>query len=153
MARIVIQNALFFGRRRASALVIPWCTYTDPEVAHVGAYEADARAQGRRVETITVPLAEVDRAIIDEERDGFVRVHYERGRLVGCTIVASHAGEMIAEAVYALTHRGSMSSLSSTIHPYPTQTEALRMAGDAFQRSRVTPRVRRWLERYFRWTR
>jgi pyruvate/2-oxoglutarate dehydrogenase complex dihydrolipoamide dehydrogenase (E3) component len=153
MARIVIQNALFFGRRRASALVIPWCTYTDPEVAHVGAYEADACAQGRRVERITVPLAEVDRAIIDEERDGFVRVHYERGRLVGCTIVASHAGEMIAEAVYALTHRGSMSSLSSTIHPYPTQTEALRMAGDAFQRSRVTPRVRRWLERYFRWTR
>jgi pyruvate/2-oxoglutarate dehydrogenase complex dihydrolipoamide dehydrogenase (E3) component len=132
---------------------MPWCTYTDPEVAHVGAYEADARTQGRRVETITVPLAEVDRAIIDEERDGFVRVHHERGRLVGCTIVAAHAGEMIAEAVYALTHGGSLSSLSSTILPYPTQTEALRMAGDAYQRSRVTPSVRRWLERYFRWTR
>ncbi len=83
LARIVIQNALFFGRKRASALVIPWCTYTDPEVAHVGQYEEEARAAGRRVETITIPLADVDRAVVDDERDGFVRVHHERGRLLG----------------------------------------------------------------------
>jgi pyruvate/2-oxoglutarate dehydrogenase complex dihydrolipoamide dehydrogenase (E3) component len=153
MARIVIQNALFFGRRRASALVIPWCTYTDPEVAHVGAYESEAREQGRAVETITIPMRDVDRAVVDEERDGFVRVHHERGRLLGCTIVAPHAGEMIAEAVYALRHRGTLSDLASTIHPYPTQAEALRMAGDAYRRSLLTPRVRHWLERYFEWTR
>ena len=79
-----IRNALFFGRARASALVIPWCTYTDPEVAHVGAYDG---------ETITIPLADVDRAVVDEETDGFVRVHHERGRLRGCTVVASRAGE------------------------------------------------------------
>ncbi len=153
MARVVIQNALFYRRRRASALVIPWCTYTDPEVAHVGAYEAGARAKGMAVETITIPLSDVDRAILDDERDGFVRVHHERGRLIGCTIVAAHAGEMIGEAVYAVAHRASLSELSSTIHPYPTQAEALQMAGDAYRRSRLTPRVRRWMERYFRWTR
>lgn len=153
MARVVVQNALFYGRRRAGALVVPWCTYTDPEVAHVGAYEAEARGEGRRVETITIPLSDVDRAVVDDERDGFVRVHHERGRLLGCTIVASHAGEIIGEAGYALTHRGTLADFSSTIHPYPTQAEALRMAGDAYRRSRLTPRVRRWLERYFRWTR
>jgi pyruvate/2-oxoglutarate dehydrogenase complex dihydrolipoamide dehydrogenase (E3) component len=153
MARIVIQNALVYGRRRASALVIPWCTYTDPEVAHVGAYEAEVREQGRRVETITIPLSNVDRAVLDEHRDGFVRVHHERGRLLGCTIVAAHAGEMIAEPTYALTHRGTLSNLSSTIHPYPTESEALRMAGDTYRRSLLTPRVRRWMERYFQWTR
>ena len=153
MARIVIQNALFYGRRRASALVIPWCTYTDPEIAHVGLYEAEARRKGHDVKTITVELSDVDRAILDEEAEGFVRVHHERGRLLGCTIVATHAGEMIAEAVYALTHGGTLSDLSSTIHSYPTQTEALRKAGDQYRRTLLTPRVRGLMERYFRWTR
>lgn len=153
MARIVIQNALFYGRRRASALVIPWCTYTDPEVAHVGLYEEEARTRGRDVQSITVGLAEVDRAVIDDETDGFVRVHHERGRLLGCTIVASHAGELIGEASFALTHRRTLSDLSATIHPYPTQAEALRKAGDQYRRSLLTARVRGFLERYFRWTR
>jgi pyruvate/2-oxoglutarate dehydrogenase complex dihydrolipoamide dehydrogenase (E3) component len=153
MARVVIQNALFFGRRRASSLVIPWCTYTDPEVAHVGAYEAEARGQGRSVETITVPLSDVDRAIVDDQRDGFVRVHHERGRLLGCTIVAAHAGEMIAEPTFALTRGGTLADFSVTVHPYPTQTEALHMIGDAYRRTRLTPRLRHWLGRYFQWTR
>ena len=152
-ARIAIQNALFFGRRRASALVIPWCTYTDPEVAHVGLYEADARDKGHKVATITIPFAEVDRAVVDDDRDGFVRVHHEHGRLLGCTVVAARAGEIIAEAVFALTHGGTLADLSSTIHPYPTEADALRLAGNAYQRSRLTPRVRAWLERYFQWTR
>lgn len=153
MARVAIQNALFFGRGRASSLVIPWCTYTDPEVAHVGAYESEARQQGRRVETITVPLNQVDRAIIDDEADGFVRVHHERGRLLGCTIVASRAGEMIAEPTFALRRGATLTDFSLTIHPYPTQTEALRAIGDAYRRTHLTPRVKRWLERYFRWMR
>ena len=131
MARVVIQNALFFGRKKASALVIPWCTYTDPAIAHVGAYERQAREQGRSVEAVTVELREIDRAILDEETDGFVRVHHERGRLLGCTIVAAHAGEMIAEAAYAMTHGGTLSDLSATIHPYPTTSEALKRTGDA----------------------
>jgi pyruvate/2-oxoglutarate dehydrogenase complex dihydrolipoamide dehydrogenase (E3) component len=141
LARIVIQNALFFGRKRASALVIPWCTYTDPEVAHVGAYDG---------QTITIPLADVDRAVVDEEPDGFVRLHHDRGRLLGCTVVASRAGEMIGVATHALTHGASLAELGSTIHPYPTLNNAFRAAGDAYGRTRLTPAVRRVLRRYFR---
>jgi pyruvate/2-oxoglutarate dehydrogenase complex dihydrolipoamide dehydrogenase (E3) component len=141
LARIVIQNALFFGRKRASALVIPWCTYTDPEVAHVGTSDG---------EPITIPLSEVDRAVVDEECDGFVRVHHDGGRLLGCTVVASRAGEMIGVATHALTHGASLAELGSTIHPYPTLNNAFRAAGDAYARSRLTPLVRRALRRYFR---
>lgn len=153
MSRIVIQNALFYGRRKASDLVIPWATYTDPEVAHVGASEEDVTKSGGRLKTITVQLSEIDRAVVDDEIDGFVRVQHEKGRLRGCTIVAPHAGEMIAEVVYAMTHKGTLSALSSTIHPYPTQAESLRKAGDAYRRESLTPTVRKWLQRYFAWTR
>jgi pyruvate/2-oxoglutarate dehydrogenase complex dihydrolipoamide dehydrogenase (E3) component len=150
MARIVVRNALFFGRARASALVIPWCTYTDPEVAHVGSYGDQPSNGGRRVETITIPLDEVDRAVLDEERDGFVRVHHERGRLLGCTVVSSRAGEMIALPTYALQRNAGLTEIGSTIHPYPTLTQAFRAAGDAYNRTRLTPRVRAVLQRYFR---
>lgn len=152
-ARIVIQNALFYGRKRASALVVPWCTYTDPEVAHVGMYKAEARQKSHDVKTITITLAEVDRAVLDEEAEGFVRVHHDRGRLLGCTIVAAHAGEMISEAAYVVTHGGSLGDLAKTIHPYPTQAEALKKAGDTYRREALTPSLKRWLDRYFRWTR
>ena len=150
MARIVVQNALFFGRARASALVIPWCTYTDPEVAHVGWHAEAARRKGHHVQTITVPLADVDRAVVDEELEGFVRVHHERGRLLGCTVVSSRAGEMIALPAQALRHGASLNDLGATIHPYPTLTSAFRAAGDVYRRSRLTPRVRALLRRYFR---
>ena len=152
-SRIVIQNALFYGRRKASALVIPWVTYTDPEVAHVGVSEADVSKSGNRLQSITIQLSEVDRAVVDDETDGFVRVHHEKGRLRGCTIVAPHAGEMIGEVTYAMTHGGSLPALSSTVHPYPTQSEALRKAGDVYRRQSLTPGVRKWFERYFAWTR
>jgi pyruvate/2-oxoglutarate dehydrogenase complex dihydrolipoamide dehydrogenase (E3) component len=149
LARIVIQNALFFGRKRVSALVIPSCTYTDPEVAHVGCH-ADAAREGGRVETITVPLEDTDRGVVDDERNGFVRVHHERGRLLGCTVVASRAGEMIGVATDALRRGASLADLGATIHPYPTLNNAFRAAGDAYARRRLTPRVRRLLARYFR---
>jgi pyruvate/2-oxoglutarate dehydrogenase complex dihydrolipoamide dehydrogenase (E3) component len=152
-SRLVLQNALFFGRRRASSLVIPWVTFTDPELAHVGVTHADAAASAGRISSVTVDLCDVDRAIVDDETDGFVRVYHEGGRLRGCTIVARHAGEAIAEAAYALTHGGSLSALSSTVHAYPTQAEALRKAGDAYRRQKLTPGFRRWLQRYFEWTR
>jgi pyruvate/2-oxoglutarate dehydrogenase complex dihydrolipoamide dehydrogenase (E3) component len=150
MARVVIQNALFFGRARASALVIPWCTYTDPEVAHVGQYADEARQRGHQVETVTVRLDEIDRAVVDEERDGFVRVHHERGRLLGCTVVASRAGDMIALPADALRRRATLDDLGATITPYPTASNAFRAAADAWRRTRLTPRVRGWLARYFR---
>ena len=153
LSRLVLQNALFFGRRSARALVIPWVTYTDPEVAHVGVTSGEASRSAGRLDTITVPLSEIDRAIVDDETDGFVRVHHEKGRLRGCTIVAPRAGDMIGEAVYVLTHGGSLAALSGTVHPYPTASEALRIAGDVYRRQALTPRVRRWLTRYFTWTR
>ena len=152
-ARIVIQNALFFGRRRASALTIPWCTYTDPEVAHVGLSAAAAETRRPHVQTISVPLSDVDRAVLDDEAQGFVKVHHDRGRLLGCTIVAAHAGEMIGQASSAIARGATLNDFSSTIHAYPTQGEALRKAGDAYRRTRLTPGVRRLLERYFRLTR
>ena len=152
-ARIVIQNALFFGRRKASALTVPWCTYTDPEVAHVGLSAEDAEKRRPAVQTISVPLSEVDRAVLDDETEGFCRMHHERGRLLGCTIVAAHAGEMIGHVSYAIARAATLNDLSSTVYPYPTQSEALRKAGDAYRRTRLTPRLRRAFERYFRVTR
>lgn len=152
-ARLVLQNAFFFGHRRASRLVMPWVTYTDPEVAHVGTTAAEAAASDGRIQAITVPFDTVDRAVVDGETDGFVRVFHARGRLRGCTIVGAHAGELIAEAAYAITHGGTLGQLSATVHPYPTRADALRKAGDAYRRQSLTPALRRWLERYFRWTR
>ncbi len=149
-ARIVIQNALFFGRARASRLVVPWCTYTSPEIAHVGMYEQQAREAGHRVETITIPLAEIDRAVLDGEDEGFLRVHHERGRVLGATLVAAHAGEMIGELALAITAGVSLAQISGTIHPYPTQGEVIRKAGDAYRRGSLTPRVQSLLRAWFR---
>jgi pyruvate/2-oxoglutarate dehydrogenase complex dihydrolipoamide dehydrogenase (E3) component/uncharacterized membrane protein YdjX (TVP38/TMEM64 family) len=146
-ARIVLANALFGGRRRASALAVPWCTYTSPEIAHVGLYEAEARAQGLEVTTLTVPLHEVDRAVLDGEEAGFLRLHLKKGtdRILGATLVASHAGDMISEITLAMVGGLGLGTLADTIHPYPTQAEAMRKAADAYNRSRLTPTVKRLL--------
>ena len=128
LARILIANALFMGRQRTSALTIPWCTYTDPEIAHVGLYERDAVEKGIPFTTLTVPLAEVDRAVLDGETDGFARVHLRAGtdRIIGATIVARHAGEMINEFSLAITGGLGLGAIARTIHPYPTQAEAIK---------------------------
>lgn len=152
-SRVVIQNALFFGRRKADSLIIPWVTYTDPEVAHVGVSEAEVAKSAGALRTITIALSEIDRAIVDDDTEGFVRVHHERGVVRGATIVAPHAGEMIGEVVYAMGRGGTLAELSATVHPYPTLGEAIRVAGDVYRRESLTPRIKRWLDRYFRWTR
>jgi pyruvate/2-oxoglutarate dehydrogenase complex dihydrolipoamide dehydrogenase (E3) component len=155
MARIAIQNALFFGRSRTSALTIPWCTYTSPEVAHVGLSERDAAERGVPVDAFVQEMRHVDRAVLDGEDEGFVKVHVRKGtdRIVGGTIVSAHAGETIGELTLAMVAGRGLRTLSSTIHPYPTQAEALRKIGDAYNRTRLTPLVKRLLERWFRWTR
>jgi pyruvate/2-oxoglutarate dehydrogenase complex dihydrolipoamide dehydrogenase (E3) component len=154
LARIALQNAFFFGRKRESALAMPWCTYTDPEVAHVGLYEDEARKLGHAVETFTVPLAEVDRAILDGETAGFARIHAGRkGRILGATLVSRHAGESIGELSLAIAAGLSMADLARAIHPYPTQAEAWKKAADAWNRTRLTPRARRLLEAIVRWRR
>ncbi|HXQ22359.1 MAG TPA: mercuric reductase [Candidatus Acidoferrales bacterium] len=154
-ARIVIQNALFFGRKRLSALTVPWCTYTDPEIAHVGLYERDAQRQGIAVDTFTIPFADVDRAIAAGEEEGFVKIHVKKGsdRILGATIVARHAGEMISEITLAIVGKIGLGSIAAVIHPYPTQAEAIRKAGDAYNRTRLTPVVKSLFSRWLKWTR
>jgi pyruvate/2-oxoglutarate dehydrogenase complex dihydrolipoamide dehydrogenase (E3) component/uncharacterized membrane protein YdjX (TVP38/TMEM64 family) len=155
MARIVIANALFFARRKVTDLVIPWCTYTDPEVAHVGYYEKEARAAGFDVATITESMSHVDRAILDGEEEGFARVHFDKksGRILGGTLVARHAGEMISGLTLATATRQKMDVLSSTIHSYPTQAEVLRKIGDAYMRTKLTPTVKKVFEKWLAWRR
>jgi pyruvate/2-oxoglutarate dehydrogenase complex dihydrolipoamide dehydrogenase (E3) component len=155
MARAVLRNALFFGRAKASAMIMPWVTYTDPEVAHVGLYETDARSAGFDVATITESFEDVDRAILDGEDEGFGRIHYERktGKILGGTIVARHAGEMISELTLAITNGLKMGALSATIHPYPTQAEVLRKIGDVYNRQRLSPTVRKIFQKWFEWRR
>jgi pyruvate/2-oxoglutarate dehydrogenase complex dihydrolipoamide dehydrogenase (E3) component len=155
MARTVIRNALFFGRAKASALTIPWCTYTDPEVAHVGMYEQEAKEQGIDVTTFVQEFGHVDRAILDGDSDGFVKVHIRAGtdRIVGATIVARHAGEMISEMTLAMVGWLGLGTIAKTVHPYPTQAEAIKKVADAYNRSRVTPRVKSLFEKWLAWNR
>lgn len=155
MARIVIQNALFMGRKKSTSLVMPWCTYTSPEIAHVGLYESEAREKGIEVDTFIQELREVDRAILDGEDEGFVKVHVKKGTdtIVGATIVARHAGDLICDITLAMTHGLGLKKIGSTIHPYPTQAEAIRKLGDQFSRTRLTPFVKRLFSLWLSWTR
>ncbi|MCC6795054.1 MAG: mercuric reductase [Candidatus Hydrogenedentes bacterium] len=155
MARIVLRNALFFGRDKVSALTIPWCTYTDPEVAHVGLSQQDAEKKGIATQVIDIPMSAVDRAVLDGEDEGFVRVVLKRGtdNILGATLVARHAGEMISEITAIMTAGIGLSSLAKTIHPYPTQADVLKKAADAYNRQRLTPRVKSMFETLLAWRR
>lgn len=150
-ARIVIKNTLFapfgLGRSKLSSLVMPWVTYTDPEIAHVGLHEHEARQQGLAVKVITIPFEEVDRALADGEETGFLKILHPQGsdKILGATIVARHAGEMISEVTTAMVHNIGLSKLSSVIHPYPTQAEAIKKAADAYRRTLLTPRTKAFL--------
>jgi pyruvate/2-oxoglutarate dehydrogenase complex dihydrolipoamide dehydrogenase (E3) component len=154
-ARIILQNALFPGRAKLSALTVPWCTYTSPEIAHVGMYEQDARERGIETDTFRVDFEDLDRAIVDGETEGFVKLHVKRGsdKIVGGTIVAEHAGEMIGEITLAIVAGIGLRTLSSVIHPYPTQAEAIRKAADEWKRAKLTPTVAGLLRRWLAWTR
>jgi pyruvate/2-oxoglutarate dehydrogenase complex dihydrolipoamide dehydrogenase (E3) component len=154
-ARMVIANALFMGRQKASLMTIPWCTYTDPEIAHVGMYEREATEKGIEVTTFTVPFSEVDRALLDGESRGFARIMLKKGtdRIVGGTIVARHAGEMINEISMAIANGLGLRAIGKTIHPYPTQAEAIRKLADAYQRSRLTPFLKNIIDIWLKWQR
>jgi pyruvate/2-oxoglutarate dehydrogenase complex dihydrolipoamide dehydrogenase (E3) component len=144
-ARIAVRNALFRDRQRLSGLVIPWCTYTDPEIAHVGLYVRQANKQHLPVKTFTIPMHDVTRAIADSEETGFVKIHVKEGtdRILGATIVARHAGEMINEITLAMVAGVGLRTLSRVIHTYPTQAEAIKKAADACSRARSKPVSRR----------
>jgi pyruvate/2-oxoglutarate dehydrogenase complex dihydrolipoamide dehydrogenase (E3) component len=144
MARLVIKNALFFGGDKVSDLLIPWATYTDPEVAHVGLYEKDLKERNIPFITFKREFSEVDRGIVDGTTSGYVKIHVEKGkdRILGATIVGSHAGDMISEITVAMQAGMGLGKLAGVIHPYPTTAEAIRQCGDAYNRERLTPTVK-----------
>lgn len=155
-SRAVVQNALFPGpKKKVSRLTVPWCTYTDPEIAHVGMYPRDAEARGIEIDTYTVEMSDVDRALAEGDEAGFVKIHTEKGSdtIVGATIVARHAGEMISEVTTAMAAGLGLGGFAGVIHPYPTQAEAIRKAADAYNRTKLTPRLEKVLGWWFRLTR
>jgi pyruvate/2-oxoglutarate dehydrogenase complex dihydrolipoamide dehydrogenase (E3) component len=147
-ADLVVHNALFWGREKLNALVIPWCTYTDPEIAHVGLYVTQARAKGIPVKTFTVMMSDVDRAITDAEDEGFVKIHVRDGtdEILGATVASSHAGEMISEISLAMNAKIGLGALARVSHPYPTQSQAITMAANAYLATLRSP-ARKWLQR------
>lgn len=155
MARIVLRNALFAGRAKVSHLLIPRCTYTDPEIAQVGLGVEEARERGMGIRSFTQPLSGVDRAVAEGEESGFVRINVKKGtdRIVGATIVAAHAGEMISEVTTAMVGKMGLGVLANVIHPYPTQAEAIKKIADAYNRTRLGPRVKKLFEKWMAWTR
>jgi len=144
-AHIVTKNALFFGRLRLSTLTIPWCTYTDPEIAHVGMYVREAREKDIAVKTLTVPMHDVDRAMADAEEEGFVKIHIKEGtdRILGATVVARHAGELIGVISLAMSAGVGLRKLAHVSYPYPTQAAAIKMACNAY-RDRHQSKFRAW---------
>jgi len=155
-SRAVIQNALFPGpKKRLSKFVIPWCTYTDPEIAHVGLYPQQAESQGMAVESWEVAMSDVDRAITDGETEGFLKVHCRRGSdtILGATLVGGHAGDMISEITAAMVAGMGLGSFSSVIHPYPTRAEIIRKAADAYNRTKLTPTAASLFKKWFRFKR
>ncbi len=150
-AKIVVQNALFpfLPAKKLGSLVMPWCTYTDPEVAHVGLYAHEAEERGIPIDTFCVPLREVNRAVADGEDEGFVKVHVKKGsdRILGATIVAAHAGEMISEVTLAIVGKLGLKTLLEVIHPYPTQAEGIKRSAGVYTRTRLTPTAKAVLGR------
>ena len=155
MARIVIGNALFFGRGKSSGLLIPWCTYSDPEVAHVGLYPEDAEKKGIEIDTYRIEMSSVDRAILEGDTEGFLKVHTKKGKdeIVGATLVGRHAGEQISEITVAMQAGAGLGTIAKTIHPYPTQAEVIKKAGDAYNRTRLTPFVKGLFNKILEWRR
>jgi pyruvate/2-oxoglutarate dehydrogenase complex dihydrolipoamide dehydrogenase (E3) component len=160
MAQIVIQNALFphplgLGYASVESLIMPWCTFTEPEVAHVGMYEKEAKEKGIEVETYTYKLDEVDRAILDGEDKGFARIHIQNGtdKIVGATIVAAHAGDMISEFSVAMKAGAGAKTIAGTIHPYPTQAEVNKKVVNLWRKAHFTQRTKTLLIKLFAWAR
>jgi pyruvate/2-oxoglutarate dehydrogenase complex dihydrolipoamide dehydrogenase (E3) component len=152
LAKIVIANALFFAADRAADLLVPSCTFTDPEVAHVGVTQPEAAEM--KLRTLTLPFDDLDRAVLDRSEHGLLKIHHDkRGKIFGATLVCAHASEMIGEIALAMQHDVRLSALAAHIHPYPTQAEIIGRAAEAYRRSLVTPFMFRFLKRFLKWRR
>ncbi|MDO9313948.1 MAG: FAD-dependent oxidoreductase, partial [Burkholderiaceae bacterium] len=150
-------NALFgrFKSFRVDYSVIPWATFTDPEVARVGLSEAEAAAQGVSVEVTRFPLDDLDRAIADGTTQGFIKVLTVPGKdkILGATIVGAHAGDLLAEYVLAMKHGIGLNKILGTIHTYPTLAEANKYVAGAWKRAHAPQRLLAWVERFHAWQR
>jgi pyruvate/2-oxoglutarate dehydrogenase complex dihydrolipoamide dehydrogenase (E3) component len=152
-ARVIVRNILVpfrFLRQKMDYSVVPWCTYTDPEIAHVGLGEKEARQKSGDYDLFVVPLQDLDRAVVESEEAGFVKVLTAKGsdKILGATIVAPHAGDLLHEFVLAMKTGVGLGAIASTIHAYPTFAELARKAGDKYNKSRLTPRAKKvftWL--------
>ena len=154
-AKIVVQNALFYRSKKLSDLVMPWCTYTDPEIAHVGLYPHEAAEQGLEIDSFAVPLESVNRAVADGEEEGFVKIHTKQGtdQILGATIVAAHAGDLISQVTLAIVGKVGLGKIGDVIFPYPTQAEGIKRAAGAYTRTRLTPFAKRLVDRWMAWRR
>jgi len=157
MARIVIQNALFsvmgMGTKKASSLVIPWATYTQPEVAHVGLSHQAAESRDD-ITAWTVGIGETDRGRCDGEDNGYCRIYADsKGRIHGATIVANNAGDLLAEVTLAMTHNLTLNHIASTIHSYPTKSDVVFKVASAFRRTKLTPMVKNAMQTWLEWRR
>jgi len=154
-SRIVIRNALFAGSAKLSNEVVPWCTYTDPEIAHVGIYPYQAEEQGVELDTYTAHLDDNDRAIADGETEGFVKIHVKKGtdKILGATIVSRTAGDMINELTLAIVGKIGLGTIAKTIHPYPTQGEAIRKAANLYNAGRFSPTLKKISSSWLKWVR
>jgi pyruvate/2-oxoglutarate dehydrogenase complex dihydrolipoamide dehydrogenase (E3) component len=151
-ARVVVRNILMpfqLLRQKMDHSVVPWCTYTDPEIARVGLNEAEAKQQDISYDLIRVGINELDRAVIEGEELGFIKVLAAKGsdKILGVTIVAAHAGDLLHEFVLAMKYRVGLGQLATTIHAYPTFAELARKVGDHYNKKRLTP----FLKKVFNW--
>ena len=154
-ARVVIQNALLPFKARMDYRVVPWCTFTDPELARVGLSEAEAEAGGIPYRAIRIPFADIDRAACEGDTRGFLKVLTPPGRdvILGASLVGAHAGDLIHEIVLAMQARIGLNGLARMIHIYPTRAEIFRRVGDEARKAGFTPRLQRLFKAYLRWKR
>lgn len=144
MARIVIRNALFFGKGKMSDLLIPYATFTSPEIASVGLYGKDLDERGIEYRVFEKHFKDNDRAICDDTREGFIRflVDAKKDTILGCSVVGEGAGNMIGEVTLAMQSGTGLGTLASVIHPYPTTSEVVRQAGDVYNKTKLTNTVK-----------
>ncbi len=155
MARNLIQNALFFGRAKTKSLLIPWSTYTEPELAQVGLTPLEANVKGIAIDSFKQDFAHVDRSLLDGESEGFVKVHVKKGsdQILGATVVGANAGDLISFYTLAMNNKIGLKGLAGTIFPYPSHAEAVRKTGDLYNRTRLTPTVKSLMEKFLSWRR
>ncbi|MDF1580181.1 MAG: FAD-dependent oxidoreductase [Desulfuromonadales bacterium] len=150
-------NALFGGFKKFEVdyRVIPWCTFTDPEVARVGLNETEARQQNIPHEVTVFELAELDRAIAEGETHGWIKIITPPGKdkILGVTIVGTHAGDLLAEYILAMKHGLGLNKILGTIHPYPTLAEANKMAAGEWKKAHVPEKLLAWVEKFHAWRR